>query len=147
MNPSISFKAILTNIRTNHIIAISIGIVYLWFGLLKFIAHASPAEDIAIRSMQAILGEDVSGSLLLHTLAVLEVFIGSCLLLNIYRKTIVKIALVHMGFTFIPLFVCVNESFAAVPIGLTLLGQYIMKNLIIIAALITLYKVKQNKRV
>jgi hypothetical protein len=31
----------------NHILAISIGLVYLWFGGLKYFPHLSPAENLA----------------------------------------------------------------------------------------------------
>jgi uncharacterized membrane protein YkgB len=134
-----NFKQRLTS---NQILAISIGLVYLWFGGLKFFAGQSPAEDLAKNTMDALTFGILPSSASIILLAIWESLIGILMLANIYRKATVSIALIHMAFTFTPLILfpemCFNES----AFSFTLLGQYIFKNVIIIAALLTLYNKK-----
>ncbi len=131
---------IVKRVRGNHIIAVSIGIVYVWFGGLKFFEGLSPAEELATKTIQTLSGGIFSSSGAMLTLAVIEMLIGVLLLLNFRRKVVVVAALTHLFFTFTPLFLFANESFNEVPYALTLTGQYIIKNLVIVAALVTLYR-------
>ena len=73
-------------------------------------------------------------------LAIWETFIGVFLILNVFRKPVIIVALVHMILTFTPFLFFPNQSFNHSPLVFTLLGQYIFKNIIIIGALLTLYK-------
>ncbi len=57
----------------------------------------------------------------------------------ISEKTVVIIALTHMAFTFLPLFFFPDISFSEAPLSLSMIGQYIIKNLIIVCALIYIY--------
>ena len=49
-------------------------------------------------------------------------------------------AFIHMGCTFLPLIFFPSLSFSAAPFGLSLIGQYIIKNLVFISALLYLYQ-------
>lgn len=119
-------------------LAISIGLVYLWFGVLKFFPHLSPAEDLAINTITILTLGKIPPNVSIILLAIWETLIGIFLLTKLLRRPIIILALVHMLFTFTPLLFFPKESFT-LPFVFTLLGQYIFKNLIIIAALITLY--------
>ena len=119
-------------------LAISIGLVYLWFGLLKFFPHLSPAEDLAKNTITMLTVGLIPPNVSIIMLAIWETIIGVFLIFNIYRRPIVILALIHMVFTFTPLLFFPKDSFN-LPFVFTLLGQYIFKNLIIIAALIILY--------
>ncbi|MBD0832890.1 doxx family protein [Aestuariibaculum sp. TT11] len=124
----------------NQFLALAIGLVYLWFGGLKFFDHLSPAEDLAKNTMDVITMGLVPSNLSIILLAIWETTIGILLVLNIFRKPVVLSALLHMCCTFLPFFIFPNQSFSGSPIVFTLLGQYIFKNIIIVAALLTLYK-------
>jgi len=133
-----------------RLLSISIGLVYLWFGILKFFPHLSPAEDLAKNTITILTGRLIPQNVSIMLLATWETLIGVFLVFNIFRKPIIILALVHLLFTFTPLMFFPDDSFEF-PFVFTLLGQYIFKNLIIIGALITLYvnvepQYKQVKR-
>jgi len=65
----------------------------------------------------------------------------------LYRRTAVIIAIVHMLLTFTPFLFFPNEVFGTGPFALTLVGQYIIKNVIILAALVSIYEGKKMKNV
>jgi uncharacterized membrane protein YkgB len=73
-------------------------------------------------------------------LAIIEVAIGLCLILNIQRKKVVVAALIHLVPTFIPMVFFPEISFSKAPFSLTLVGQYIIKNIVIISALFMIYQ-------
>lgn len=125
---------------TNHyILSCSIGLVYLWFGVLKFFPEYSPAEELAKNTIKLLTLGFIPTQVSIILLAVWETVVGVLLIGNIYRKFAVKLALVQMLCTFLPFVFFPNDSFAIAPFGFTLLGQYIFKNVIIIAALFTIY--------
>jgi len=128
-------------IVNNHILAISIGLVYLWFGGLKFFPQISPAEELAKNTINSLTFNLVPVSVSIFLLALWETLVGLLLIVNIYRKPIIVFALIHMVLTFTPLFLSPKQSFVCPPFGFTLLGQYIFKNVIIVGALITLFRV------
>ena len=127
-------------ITNNHILAITLGLVYLWFGGLKFFSHLSPAEDLAKNTMDVLTFGFIPSNISIILLAIWETVIGVFLILNIYRKPVIILALVHLVCTFSPLLFFPNQSFNHSPLVFTLLGQYIFKNVVLIGALLTLYK-------
>lgn len=115
-----------------------IGLVYLWFGLLKFFPGLSPAEELAgttIHLLSAGLLEPQTGLLLL---AVWESAVGILLLSGFCRRCALDAALVHIVFTFTPLFLLPELCFTRVPYGLTLVGQYIVKNIVFLGVMLAL---------
>lgn len=131
---------ILTQIKNNHILALTIGAVYLWFGGLKFFSNLSPAEELAKNTIGVLTFHFIPSNITILLLAILETSIGVFLILNIFRKPIILLALGHLVFTFSPLLFFPNKSFNHSPLVFTLLGQYIFKNVVLIGALLTLYK-------
>jgi uncharacterized membrane protein YphA (DoxX/SURF4 family) len=131
----------------NHILAISIGLVYLWFGGLKYFPHLSPAENLAKNTIYMLTFGNIPSNVSIILLAIWETTVGLLLILNIYRKQAIVLALVHMVFTFTPLLFFPEQSFSDAPMGFTLIGQYIFKNIIIISALLTLYKLPIPKKI
>lgn len=131
----------------NRLLAISIGLVYLWFGTLKFIPHLSPAEDLARNTIHHLTFGLMNERLSIVLLAIWEVGLGLMLIFNLFRRTAIFIALAHMLLTFTPLIFFPNETFGQGPFVLTLVGQYIIKNLIIIAALLSIRPSRKQSRV
>lgn len=122
----------------NSFLTISIGMVYLWFGILKFFPNLSPAEGLAKSTVHALSFGLIPDNISIILLAIWETLVGMALIFNIWRKRAVILALVHMFFTFMPLLFFPEQVFSDGPFYLTLLGQYIVKNLVIISALPTL---------
>ncbi len=117
----------------------SIGIVYLWFGTLKFIPGASPAEALAKATLDKLTFGLVPSPVSYFFLALWEVVLGLCLLIPVRRPVVIAFALIHILFTFTPLVLLPGASFQEHTFSLTLVGQYIIKNLIIFSALLYVY--------
>ncbi len=129
------------------LLRISIGLIYLWFGTLKFFPHISPAEELAKDTINLLTFYLVPSSISYCVLAFWETVIGLLLILNFKLRIVIVLTLLHMLGTFTPLFLISDIVFGKNPATLTLIGQYIMKNLIIISALIVIWPAKSSKRV
>jgi len=123
-----------------NLISVTIGIVYLWFGTLKFFAGASPAGDLAKATIDQLTFGVMAPGFSISLLAIWETLIGLFLIGGIFEKFALKLALVHILLTFLPFLFFPELIFAHAPFELGLLGQYIVKNLIILGVLIVLLK-------
>ncbi len=121
--------------RWLYILRVSIGVIYIWFGVLKFFPGVSPAEELAKETIHLLTFRLIEPDLSLLLLAIWETAIGVLLLAGVYSRWVIRIVLVHMICTFTPLFLLPALSFTAAPFSLTLVGQYIIKNIVIISAL------------
>ena len=120
------------------LLRISIGFIFLWFGALKYFEGMSPAEDLAIRTISTLSFNLIPTKIIIYGLATWEVLIGIGLLFNLFmRETLLLLYLQMLG-TFAPIFLFPCEVFHIFPISLTLEGQYIVKNIVIISAGIVL---------
>lgn len=137
---------VLKRIGQHSFMKICIGLVYLWFGGLKFFPELSPAEGLATDTISQLTLGILPANVSIIMLATLEVGIGLFFLLNLYPKKVAVVALGHLLCTFTPLFFFKGISFNRYPIFLTLVGQYIIKNLIIIAALLSIIKEKSASK-
>jgi uncharacterized membrane protein YphA (DoxX/SURF4 family) len=117
------------------ILRISIGVIYLWFGVLKFFPGVSPAEELAKETIHLLTFKLINQDLSLLLLAIWETAIGVLLMGGLFIRFVIRVVLVHMICTFTPLFLLPAISFTAAPFSLTLVGQYIIKNIVIISAL------------
>lgn len=110
-----------------------LAIVFFWFGVLKFFPSVSAAEGIATKTIEALTFGAVPKAWILPGLATLEVVIGLGLLWKpALRVTLGLLALQMLG-TLTPLFLFPSETFRVFPIVPTMEGQYIIKNLVLIA--------------
>ena len=134
----------INSIKKDRLLAFSIGLVYLWFGALKFFPNLSPADTLAKDTIHQLTFGMIPENISIILLAIWEVVIGLFLMLNIQIRTTIALALVHIVMTFTPLFFFPDLSFQETPFTLTLVGQYIMKNLIIISALLIIYPTKNT---
>lgn len=127
------------------LLRISIGVIYLWFGALKFFAGYSPAEALAIKTISKLTFGVFNSSTELLFLAVWETIIGITLILGKAVKPILVLMFIHMVCTFSPLFLFPEDSFRHLPYGLSLTGQYIVKNLVIICAGLVIWQAEREK--
>ena len=116
------------------LLRLSLGVVFLWFGALKFFPDMSPAQELATRTIQALSGGLVPGSVALPLLAGWECLIGVGLLVGWGLRGILLLLFVQMLGTFTPIFLFPDEVFTRIPFAPTLEGQYIIKNLVLISA-------------
>ena len=116
------------------VLRIGLGVVFLWFGFLKFFPGASPAEALAARTIEVMSFGLVGPAVSLPALAAWESLIGLGLLTGRYlRATLFLLALQMLG-TLTPLLFFPEETFSIFPFAPTLEGQYIIKNVVLIGA-------------
>lgn len=130
-----------------NLLTYSIGIVFILFGMLKFFPNLSPAEEIGSLTVKALSFGVLSKQAALVALAILEVAIGIGFFVPKFRKVIIILAIGHMIFTFSPFFIFPGEAFSGNSFAPTLLGQYIVKNIILICSMLVIYPTKEEESV
>ena len=124
------------------LLRISLGVIFIWFGALKLFDGLSPAEDLVKRTVYWF-----SPEVFFPILGVWEVLIGVGLLFRPLIRAALLLLFLQMPGTFLPLILLPDVCFTAFPHALTLEGQYIIKNLILIsAALVVGGTVRHRKR-
>lgn len=111
------------------VLRIGLGIVFFWFGALKLVPGLSPAETM-VRNTIYFIDPDVFQPIL----AIWEMLIGLGLVFGKYMRITLLLLFAQMGGTALPLVVLPEVVWTVFPYGLTLEGQYIIKNLVIIGA-------------
>ena len=106
----------------------SLAIIFIWFGALKPLGM-SPAADLVAQTVYWIPSE-----IFLPILGWWEVIIGVCLIFRPLIRAAIFLLFMQMVGTVMPLFILPEICFTRIPFGLTLEGQYIVKNLIIISS-------------
>jgi uncharacterized membrane protein YkgB len=112
----------------------SIAMIFIWFGALKFFPGMSPAEALAGSSIEILSFGLVSASFGLPILAAWEVLIGIGMLLPRFMRFTILLLYVQMAGTFSPIVIMPDVVFNSFPFALTMEGQYILKNVIVITA-------------
>jgi uncharacterized membrane protein YkgB len=115
------------------ILRLSLGVVFLWFGALKLAPGTSPAEAL-VRSTIYFVDPDI----FLPVLALWEMLIGAGLLTRKFLRLTLLLLFAQMVGTALPLVVLPQVVWTDFPFILTLEGQYIIKNLVIIGSAIVL---------
>lgn len=126
-------------LNSHRILRVIIGLIYILYGGLKFFPNHSPAEQLAVDTIEKLTFGFISGIPAQFTLALMETLLGLCLLFGCRLRWTVYAAIGHMLGTFLPVFFFPEVVFSSAPISLSLEGQYILKNLIIVGALFVLY--------
>ena len=116
------------------LLRVSLGLVFLWFGFLKFFPNLSPAQDLATRTIEALTLGKVPPPVSLPLLAAWECLIGLGLLTGLFVRATLFLMFVQMAGTITPVFLYPQEVFHRFPYAPTLEGQYIIKNLVLISA-------------
>jgi len=113
---------------------VALGVVFLWFGVLKFFPGMSPAEGLAADTILKLTGGQVPASVSLPVLALWETVIGVGLVLGRFLRITLLLLFLQIPGTVTPLFLFPAATFLHVPYAPTLEGQYIIKNLVLVAA-------------
>lgn len=121
------------------ILRIALAIIYIWFGALKVVGM-SPAGELVEKTVYWFRPE-----IFIPLLGICEVIIGLGLLVKRFIPITIVFLLLHMVATLFPIFILQKVCFDAFPYCPTLVGQYIIKNLVIIsAAFVIAGKYKEN---
>ena len=106
----------------------AIAVVFVWFGALKLFG-ISPAGELVASTVYV-----VDPAVFVPVLGVWEVVIGLCLLYRPLVRLGILLLFIQLPGTFLPIVLLPEVVFTAFPYGLTVEGQYIVKNLVIIGA-------------
>jgi len=106
-------------------------VIFFWFGLLKVI-DVSPASPL----VQALFEKTISiipFSVFIVVFGLFEMLIGVLFLVKGFERIVIPLLFFHMATTFMPLFLVQSATWSGFLVP-TLEGQYIIKNLVVIAA-------------
>ncbi len=116
------------------LLRVALGIIFLWFGALKFFPGQSVSDDLATRTISVLSFGYVSPSVSLPVLAVWECAIGLGLIFGKFLRVTLLLLFLQMMGTFLPLVFFPAETWTHFPYKPSLEGQYIIKNLILLGA-------------
>jgi uncharacterized membrane protein YphA (DoxX/SURF4 family) len=116
------------------LLRVSLGIVFFWFGALKFFPGLSPAQDLATRTIDILTFGLIPPNVSILVLATWECLIGIGLILGLFMRATLLLLFLQMLGTMAPIFFFPQEVFTRIPYAPTLDGQYIIKNIVLISA-------------
>ena len=110
------------------ILRVSLAAIFIWFGVLKIFGD-SPANDLITKTIYWF-----NPDIFIPILGAWETAIGICLLVPYLNRAGLFLLALQMPGTFLPLILLPEICFQSIPFNLTLEGQYIVKNLVLIGA-------------
>jgi len=120
-------RALMRKIGT-PVLRYAIAVVFIWFGALKPFG-LSPAQHLVEQTVYFI-----NPKVFVPILGWWEVAIGVCFLFRPLVRLGILLLFLQLPGTFLPLVLLPEVCFTKFPVGLTMEGQYIVKNLVIIGA-------------
>jgi len=111
-----------------RVLRYALAVVFIWFGALKPLG-LSPAETLVKNTVYFL-----SPDLFFPVLGWWEVAIGIGLLYRPLNRLALGLLFLQMPGTMLPLVLLPEVCFTQAPIGLTMEGQYIIKNIVLIGA-------------
>ncbi len=128
------------------ILRFALGVIFIWFGALKFFPGLSPAEEL-VRNRIYFFDPDF----VLPVLAAWEVLIGIGFLSGFFTNKLQRLTILLLFMQMIgaalPLVLLPEVCWTKFPFVLTLDGQYIVKNLVIIGSALVLGATVRGGRV
>lgn len=113
---------------------VSLGLVFLGFGILKFVPGLSPAQDLVGLTVEALTFGLVPGAVGLVLVAAMETAIGFSLISGWHlRAGLVLLGMAMVGILS-PVVLFPDRLFAGPLSAPTLEGQYVLKDLVLLAA-------------
>ncbi|NUV95898.1 hypothetical protein G6W53_24820 [Streptomyces sp. KAI 90] len=110
----------------------SVGALYCWFGVLKLFPAGSPAEEIAAAAMKELTGGQLPTTVSMPLLGTAETLIGLALVTGLLLRPALMLFFGHMTGVFVTLALLPGQMWHhGMP---TLEGQYVLKNLVLVAA-------------
>ncbi len=116
------------------LLRVALGGIFLAFGLLKFFPGVSPIEELATRTTTVLSFGLVSGHAGMVLIAALECAIGLCFATGRFLRIGVWLLAFQMLGAMSPLLLFPGELFAGPQHAPTLVAQYIIKDVVLVAA-------------
>jgi uncharacterized membrane protein YkgB len=127
------------------LLRVGLGLVFFWFGALKLFPGLSPAEGLVANTVFFL-----DSAWFMPFLGVWEMTIGLGLICNRFLRVTLILMFFQMGGTVLPMLILPEVVWTQFPHGLTLEGQYIVKNIVLIGGGMVLggtLQAKQRPRV
>jgi len=121
-------SSFVTDRRVEQWLRWSFAVVYIWFGALKPLG-LSPAHELVELTLAWF-----PRPLIVGALGLWEVAIGVCFLFPRITRLTMWMFVIHMIGTFLPMVALTEVAWTRPPYALSLVGQYIVKNLVFLAA-------------
>jgi uncharacterized membrane protein YkgB len=121
----------------------SLFIVFFWFGILK-VFSLSPAEALVSHLHEVTISSLISKEFFVILLGYIECLIGVLWLMPRFTKPAFILFTAQMFTTFLPMIFLPKDTWQN-DFVLTLTGQYIIKNLVLIASALTILSYSNNK--
>ena len=122
--------------RSISVLRISVGAVFLGFGVLKYFPGVSPAEGLATDTTNVLFLGLVQPDTAILVVATMECFIGICFLIG--TGAVMRVAIWVLAAQFVgilsPLVIEPAALFSGPHHAPTLEGQYVLKDIILVAA-------------
>jgi uncharacterized membrane protein YkgB len=135
---------VITRWMANHgitLLRLSLGLVFIWFGALKFVPGLRPAEGLVRATVPFLPGE-----FFLPFLGLWEVAIGVGFLTGRALRLTILLLFLQMPGTLAPLILLPERVFTHFPLGLSLEGQYIVKNMVLLEAALVIGATVRGRR-
>lgn len=121
---------------------LALALVFIWFGYLKVI-HVSPAEGLVQHLHSVTIVHYIPINVFITLLGMLEIAVGVFWLFPKLTKLAFLCFIAHMFTTFLPLFFLPGDTWQHAFV-LTLTGQYIVKNVVLITSAVTIWFIKSS---
>lgn len=116
------------------ILRVSLGVVFLAFGVLKFFPGMSPAHNLVERTTDILMLGVIPGGVALVLVATTECIIGLCLISGRAMRGAVYLLAIQLVGILSPLLLLTGRLFDGPHGAPTLEGQYVLKDLILVGA-------------
>ena len=113
---------------------VSVGVVFVVFGVLKFFPGVSPAQDLVVRTTDILTIGLIPAGVALVLVATLECVIGLSLITGRAMRAGVYLLAIQLIGILSPLVLLAERMFAGPHGAPTLEGQYVLKDLILVGA-------------
>ncbi|WP_225946388.1 DoxX family membrane protein [Plantactinospora soyae] len=118
----------------------SLGLVFIWFGALKF-TNATPVAELVANTLPFLPGDQF-----VPALGLFEFVLGVALIIGRWTGLVVLLMIGHLAGTFLVLVTQPEVAFlGGNPLVLTMTGEFVVKNLILIAAGLVLVTPRPNR--
>jgi uncharacterized membrane protein YphA (DoxX/SURF4 family) len=128
------------------LLRISLGAVFLGFGLLKFFPGISPAENMVTTTTSILTFHLVPSSIALVAVASLECVVGLLLLSGRWLRGAIHLLAVELVGILSPLVLLPARLFGGPHHAPTLEGQYVIKDVILVAAVLVVATAARGAR-
>ena len=114
---------------------VALGVVFIWFGALK-VANVTPVAKLVADTLAWM---PVSSAILLPALGTFEIVLGITIIVGWQLRLALAVLIAHLSGTFLVLVVLPQVAFErGNPLLLTTIGEFVVKNVVFIAAALLL---------